>query len=260
MVDDHKSNDSENKLVKVAVIQQPPEYLNLTKSMELGVKLIETAAEQGSKLVVFPETWFPGYPEYVWRLKPGGEMSLTDDLFKISQANSVNLSKGHMKPLQDAAKKNKVVIVAGYQEIDGEVSGSTLYCSIIIINSDGSILNNHRKLMPTNPERMVWGPGDGNGLNVVETSVGRIGTLACWENYMPLARYSLYAQNIDIYIAPTWDEGEPWLSTMNHISREGVVGLLVQQLPFRLLICQMICLIKIISIQIKTSGLIAAMR
>ena len=79
MVDDHKSNDSENKLVKVAVIQQPPEYLNLTKSMELGVKLIETAAEQGSKLVVFPETWFPGYPEYVWRLKPGGEMSLTDD-------------------------------------------------------------------------------------------------------------------------------------------------------------------------------------
>ena len=207
--------------MKVAVIQHPPKYLNLTKSMDLAVELIQTAAKKGSKLIVFPEAWFPGYPEYVWRLKPGAEMSLTDDLFKISQANSIDLSKDQMKPIQDAAKKNKVVIVAGYQEIDGEVSGSTLFCSIIIINNDGSILNNHRKLMPTNPERMVWGPGDGSGLNVVETPVGRIGTLACWENYMPLARYSLYSQNIDIYIAPTWDEGEPWLSSMNHISREG---------------------------------------
>ena len=153
--------------MKVAVIQHPPEYLNLPKSIKLGVELIQTAAKKGAKLIIFPEAWFPGYPEYVWRLKPGGEMSLTDDLFKLSQANSVNLSKGHMKPIQDAAKKNKVVVVAGHQEIDGEVSGSTLYCSIIIINNDGTILNNHRKLMPTNPERMVWGPGDGSGLNVV---------------------------------------------------------------------------------------------
>ena len=84
--------------MKVAVIQHPPEYLNLPKSIKLGVELIQTAAEKGVKLIVFPEAWFPGYPEYVWRLKPGGEMSLTDDLFKISQANSVNLSKGHMKP------------------------------------------------------------------------------------------------------------------------------------------------------------------
>ena len=192
--------------MKVAVIQHPPKYLNLTKSMDLAVELIQTAAKKGSKLIVFPEAWFPGYPEYVWRLKPGAEMSLTDDLFKISQANSIDLSKDQMKPIQDAAKKNKVVIVAGYQEIDGEVSGSTLFCSCIIINNDGSILNNHRKLMPTNPERMVWGPGDGSGLNVVETPVGRIGTLACWENYMPLARYSLYSQNIDIYIVDTFGE------------------------------------------------------
>ena len=99
--------------MKVAVIQHPPEYLNLPKSIKLGVELIQTAAEKGAKLIVFPEAWFPGYPEYVWRLKPGGEMSLTDDLFKISQANSVNLSKGHMKPIQDAAKKNKVVVVTG---------------------------------------------------------------------------------------------------------------------------------------------------
>ena len=91
--------------MKVAVIQHPPKYLNLTKSMELAVELIQTAAKKGSKLIVFPEAWFPGYPEYVWRLKPGAEMSLTDDLFKISQANSIDLSKGQMKPIQDAAKK-----------------------------------------------------------------------------------------------------------------------------------------------------------
>ncbi|RMH46054.1 MAG: carbon-nitrogen hydrolase family protein, partial [Alphaproteobacteria bacterium] len=87
--------------------------------------------------------------------------------------------------------------------------------------------NNHRKLMPTNPERMVWGFGDGAGLRVVDTAVGRVGALICWENYMPLARFALYAQNIDIYVAPTWDSGDTWLATMQHIAREGacwVVG------------------------------------
>jgi nitrilase len=114
-----------------------------------------------------------------------------------------------------------MVIVLGYQEIDGAGSGSTLFNSCAIIDADGTIANNHRKLMPTNPERMVWGFGDGSGLNVVDTAVGRIGALICWESYMPLARYALYAQNIDIYVAPTWDSGETWLATMQHIAREG---------------------------------------
>ncbi len=126
-----------------------------------------------------------------------------------------------MTPLQEAAKEYEVVIVAGYHELDGAVSGSTLFNSCIIIDADGTIANNHRKLMPTNPERMVWGFGDGSGLNVVETAVGRIGALLCWENYMPLARFALYAQNLDIYVAPTWDSGETWLATMQHIAREG---------------------------------------
>jgi nitrilase len=114
-----------------------------------------------------------------------------------------------------------VVVVIGHQEVDGAVSGSTLFNSCAIIDADGSIANNHRKLMPTNPERMVWGFGDGAGLNVVDTAVGRIGALICWENYMPLARTALYAQNIDIYCAPTWDSGDTWLATMQHIAREG---------------------------------------
>ena len=101
------------------------------------------------------------------------------------------------------------------------MSGSTLFNSCAIIDADGSIANNHRKLMPTNPERMVWGFGDASGLNVVETAAGRIGALICWENYMPLARFALYAQDIDILVAPTWDSGDTWLATMQHIAREG---------------------------------------
>lgn len=208
-------------MTKLAIVQEPPVYLDLEKTMSRAVELIAKAAGEGAQMVVFPEAWFPGYPTFVWRLPPGSAMGKTDELFARLQANSIDLSRGDMTPLQEAAKEHEVVIVAGYQELDGAVSGSTLFNSCIIIDADGTIANNHRKLMPTNPERMVWGFGDGSGLNVVETAVGRIGTLLCWENYMPLARFALYAQNIDIYVAPTWDSGDSWLATMQHIAREG---------------------------------------
>ena len=207
--------------MKVTIIQEPPVYLNLEASMERAVNLIEKAANDGAQLVVFPEAWFPGYPTFCWRLSPGADMGKTDELFSLLQANSIDLSRDGMAPLQAAAAENEVVLVIGYQELDGDVSGSTIFNSCAIIDADGRIANNHRKLMPTNPERMIWGFGDGSGLNVVDTAVGRIGALICWENYMPLARYALYAQNIDIYVAPTWDTGETWLATMQHIAREG---------------------------------------
>ncbi len=208
-------------MTKIAIIQQPPVYLNLEKTMERAVDLIAGAARDGAEMVVFPEAWFPGYPTFVWRLPPGAGMGKTDELFARLQANSVDLSRDQMAPLCEAAREHAVVIVAGYQEVDGAISGSTLFNSCIIIDADGKIANNHRKLMPTNPERMVWGFGDGSGLNVVDTALGRVGALLCWENYMPLARFALYAQNIDIYVAPTWDSGETWLATMQHIAREG---------------------------------------
>jgi nitrilase len=205
----------------VSVVQQPPVYLDLTKSLARAAELIAEAAANGAQLIVFPEAWLPGYPTFVWRLAPGAGMATTDTLFALSQANSVDLSKGGLAPIQEAAREHGVVVVIGYQELDGAVSGSTLFNSCATIDADGTLLNNHRKLMPTNPERMVWGFGDGAGLNVVDTAVGRIGALICWENYMPLARAALYAQNIDIYVAPTWDSGETWLATMQHIAREG---------------------------------------
>ena len=109
----------------------------------------------------------------------------------------------------------------GFHEINGEASQSTLFNSYAVIGPDGQLLNLHRKLIPTNPERMVWGRGDARGLNVVDTPAGRVGTLLCWENYMPLARYSLYAQGVEVYLAPTWDCGESWIGTLRHIAREG---------------------------------------
>lgn len=207
--------------MKVAVVQEPPVYLNKPKSIARAVELIGQAKRKGGELVVFPEVWLPGYPTYVWRLPPGAGMGKTDELFALSQANSVDMSKGDLDPIREAAREHGMVVVIGHKEVDGAISGSTLFNSVAIIDADGTLVNNHRKLMPTNPERMVWGFGDGSTLKVVETAVGRLGALICWENYMPLARYALYAQNIDIYIAPTWDSGDSWLATMQHIAREG---------------------------------------
>ena len=207
-------------MMKLAIIQEPPVWLDLAATMERALGLIASAAAEGAQMVVFPEAWFPGYPTFVWRLAPGAGMSMTDELFARLQANSIDTARGGLAPLMEAAKEHGIVIVAGYQERDGAVSGSTLFNACAIIDADGRLLNNHRKLMPTNPERMVWGFGDGSGLRVVETAVGRVGALICWENYMPLARFALYAQNIDIYVAPTWDSGETWLATMQHIARE----------------------------------------
>ncbi|MBT4075044.1 MAG: carbon-nitrogen hydrolase family protein, partial [Gammaproteobacteria bacterium] len=118
-------------------------------------------------------------------------------------------------------------IVCGIEERDNQLSRATLYNSVIIIGPDGNLLNKHRKLMPTNPERMVWGFGDATGLKVVDSPAGRIGTLLCWENYMPLARYAMYSQGVELYIAPTYDSGDEWISSLQHIAREGccwVVG------------------------------------
>ena len=112
-------------------------------------------------------------------------------------------------------------MVCGVHERDGEFSRSTLYNTVLTIGPDGSLLNRHRKLMPTNPERMVWGWGDASGLKAIDTPCGRIGALICWENYMPLVRYALYAQGVEIYIAPTYDSGERWIGTLQHIAREG---------------------------------------
>jgi nitrilase len=171
--------------------------------------------------VVFPEAYVPGYPVWIWRLQPEADYSLTSEIHRQLLANSVDLAADGLRPLREAAADRGVVVVCGVHERDGAFSRATLYNTVVTIGADGEIRNRHRKLMPTNPERMVWGQGDASGLRVIDTGAGRLGSLICWENYMPLARYALYAEGVEVYLAPTWDEGETWIATMRHISAEG---------------------------------------
>ena len=172
-------------------------------------------------MVVFPETYISGYPSWIWRLRPGGDWGASEELYGRLLDSAVDIDAGDLKPLCDAAKNNKITIVCGLNEREGKLGKATLYNTVVIIGNDGNVLNRHRKLMPTNPERMVWGFGDASGLNTIDSPTGRIGTLLCWENYMPLARYALYSQGVEIHVAPTYDSGDEWLGTMQHIAREG---------------------------------------
>ena len=207
--------------MRVAIVQKPPVLLDREASLAVAVAAGHDAAQSGAQLVVFPETFLPGYPVWIWRLRPGPDAGLTARIHAQLLANAIDLSGNDLAPLQKAALQHNVAIVCGINERDHNFSRGTLYNTVVLIGPDGAILNRHRKLMPTNPERMVWGIGDATGLNVVETPVGRVGTLICWENYMPLSRYALYAQGVEIYVAPTYDSGERWLASMQHIAREG---------------------------------------
>ena len=205
---------------KIALVQHPPVLGNRSETIEKAASLIEEAARAEARLVVLPEAFVPGYPTYIWRLKPGGDMALSSEIHALMLANAVSLDGTHLKPLQNIAKLYNIDVLIGVNEIDNSQSRSTLFNTYVHINGDGAYANVHRKLMPTNPERMVWGFGDGQGLRVIETPVGRVGALICWENYMPLARMALYSQGVDIYVAPTWDSSDGWQGTMQHIARE----------------------------------------
>jgi len=205
---------------KVAVIQKPPVLLDRDKTIARAVESIDEAAGAGATLMVFPEAYIPGYPTWIWRLKPGGDMALSGEIHARLRRNAVDLDRDDLRPLQDAASRHAVTVVVGINEIDSRFSGTTLFNTVVVIGPDGTLLNRHRKLMPTNPERMVWGMGDASGLRVVDTPAGRLGALICWESYMPLARYALYAQDLEIFINPSWDNGEAFLVTLRHIARE----------------------------------------
>jgi nitrilase len=207
--------------MRVAVVQRPPVLLDRQATLAAAVEHLHEAADAGARLVVFPETYVPGYPVWIWRLRPEADYELTSAIHRELLANSIDLVADGLRSLREAAAKRRVVVVCGVHEREGEFSRATLYNTLVTIAADGAIVNRHRKLVPTNPERMVWGQGDASGLRVTDTTVGRLGSLICWENYMPLARYALYADGVEIYVAATWDEGETWLATMRHIAAEG---------------------------------------
>jgi nitrilase len=220
--------------LRVAAVQDAPVLLDRDATLDKALTLTEQAAAGGAELVVFPETFIPGYPDWVWRTKPWDDHATA--LYAVLFDNAVVIGSAVTQVLGVAAKRYGIYLSVGIDE--REPAGSTLYNTQLLFGPAGDLLSVHRKLVPTGGERLVWGTGDGSGLKVVETPFGRIGTLTCWENYMPLARAALYEQGVDIYLAPTWDNSDVWPSTMKHIAKEGrvfVVGvnhcLRASQLP-----------------------------
>ena len=169
--------------------------------------------------MVFPETFVPTYPDWVWRTKPWDEN--WSALYARLLDQAVVVPSPTTETLGAAAARCGTWLSIGVEELDRH--STTLYNSQLLFDADGRLVQCHRKLMPTGGERLVWGMGDGSTLGVVETPFGLVGTLACWENYMPLARAALYGAGVDIYLAPTWDNSDVWIASMRHIAKEGRV-------------------------------------
>lgn len=209
--------------VKIAAVQAPPVFLDREATLERLAALTQEAAAAGAGLVVFPEAFVPGYPDWVWRTRPWQDGSR--ELYARLHDQSVALPGPASEAMGAIAAEAGVHLAVGVDELSA--TDGTLYNSLLYYGPDGSLLGKHRKLMPTGGERLVWGQGDGSTLTVLDTPFGRLGGLLCWENYMPLARAAMYARGIDIYLAPTWDNSETWVPTMRHVAREGrcfVVG------------------------------------
>src|ERR1700730_906505 len=178
--------EHEDGMVRVAIVQHPPVLLDRAATLDVAVTQLHAAAEAGARLVIFPETFIPGYPEWIWRLRPGDDYDPTGEVHRHLVEHSVALAADGLMVLRETAAELRLVVVCGMHEREGEFGRSTLYNTVVTIGSDGTGSDGHRKLVPTNPERMVWGQGDARGLRVIDTSIGRVGSLICWENYMPL--------------------------------------------------------------------------
>src|SRR3954466_9655558 len=186
---------------------------------KLGATTAEAAAK-GARLVVFPEAVIPAYPSSIWaKALAGWEEDGAKEAFALLAREAVEVPGPAERRLGELAREHEVWLVTGVTERDPEHPG-TLYNTLLYHGPDGSLALKHRKLVPTNHERLVWGQGDGEGLRAIETGIGRIGGLICWENYMPLARFSLYESGLEIYLASTADDGDSWQSTLIHIARE----------------------------------------
>ena len=207
---------------KVAVVQAGSVVMDKEKGVEKAVRLIEEAAEENAKIIVFPEAFIPAYPRGMSFGTVVGSRSEEGrkDFFRYWD-NSITVPGIETEKIGKAAKKANAYVVIGVIEKDSDPSQGTLYCTALFFGPDGELLGKHRKLKPTGSERLIWGAGDSSTMPVFDTPYGRIGALICWENYMPLARAAMYDKGIQIYIAPTADARDTWFSTMQHIAVEG---------------------------------------
>jgi len=178
---------------KVAAVQAAPSFLDISTGVERAVKFIEEAAAARAKLVVFPETWLPGYPNYIWLGPVAWQMQFVGRYFE----NSIEAGGDHDQAIAKAARENNIQVSLGLSER----AGGSLYIAQWHYGNDGELLSRRRKLKPTHVERTVFGEGDGSDLVVQETPIGRIGQLSCWEHLQPLSKYAMYSQDEQIHCA-----------------------------------------------------------
>lgn len=201
---------------RVAAVQATPSYLDREGTLDIVVEHVLAAGADGSDLVVLPESFVPGYPDWVWRRKPWDDA----DWYARFADQAVDLSGPVLEKVCAAAASAEVAVALGVTE---RTASGTLYNAVVHIASSGVVAGLHRKLVPTGGERLVWATGQGPVVTVVDVGGVRVGTLICWEVYMPLARAALYQQGVDVVIAPTWDNSEAWVPTLRTIAKEGQV-------------------------------------
>jgi nitrilase len=205
-------------IVRAAVVQAAPIAFDREGTLARVRTLGTQAAADGAKLIVFPEAFVSGYPRGLdFGARVGSRTAEGREMFRRYWESAVDVPGPECGVLADVARDARAHLVIGVIERDG----GTLYCSVLFFGPDGQMLGKHRKLMPTAAERLVWGFGDGSTMPVLDTPIGRIGAVICWENYMPLLRMHMYGQGIQLYCAPTADDRDSWLPTMRHIALEG---------------------------------------
>ena len=205
-------------ITRAAVVQAAPVAFDCEGTLERAARLVAEATAAGAQLVVFPEAFVSGYPKGAdFGARVGSRTPEGREWFRRYHASAIDVPGPATERLGEIARERGVFLVIGVIER----AGGTLYCTALFIDPDGTLLGKHRKLMPTAMERLIWGFGDGSTLPVIDTPLGRIGAVICWENYMPQLRLAMYGRGIQLYCAPTVDDRETWLPTMRHIALEG---------------------------------------
>ena len=200
-----------------AAIQSASIFMDRTRSTDKACELIAEAGRGGARLIVLPEAFIPSYPSWVWVL-PLTERAEWGALHRAMVENAVQVPGPETGRLGAAARAAGAWVAIG---VDEAGPTGTIYNTILWFDPSGRLVESRRKLMPTGGERMVWKAGEAVPPRVHDTPLGRLGGLLCWENYMPLARYAMYQQGMQVLVAPTWDRAEPWIASMRHIAREG---------------------------------------
>jgi nitrilase len=202
--------------VKVACVQAEPVLFERAATIDKLELLAAEAAGAGARLALFPEAFIPAYPSSRWARHLAGWDGDARPIYARLARESITIPGPDADRLGEIARTNALWLAVGANELER----GTIYNSLLIYSPEGELAIHHRKLMPTNHERLVWGLGDGKGLETVATDFGAVGGLICWENLMPLARFALYQAGVEVYLAPTADDSEDWHGSMRHIARE----------------------------------------